>query len=493
MRDLEERIAGTRPEAAEVTPFDAHELVRRGRRQRQVGMLGAAAGLIAVVAGVAVLAANLFAPEQQVDVAAEPPGSVSARWSTIDMPIAPGASPLVGETSDGDLVVLGSDDPQAAGAILDTDTGGWRTIPPMPGQSPNFEGGQFSWALFEHDRIAVIGAIDGQVAGAWYDLDSETWTPIPPTSEIDTWGEAVAFDGSILAVVQTGFRGPDQRTPVDPRVARFDLEANTWSVGATPPFETRFYPRVASRAGLVFVHGGSLPDPEAAPDSPDGPVGARSEDNFLYDTTADEWHAIDQAPLTGGEARSTVWLDDDHIAIVNYEQQDLIDPAESVSDNHAAAIYQLSSSTWTEVTPPAQIVPDARINYRGWGDSRTRQSILIATSATASREPSQQPPPTAIYSPHNKRWIPGPEVRLAATEAVRDTLVALSGLNFRTSDQLDAHLRTADGRWIPATNDGPDARSSASVITIDHNIYVIGGHISGDRATSGVAALELDR
>lgn len=72
MADLQQRIADTRPDTAEVSPIDVDALVRRGRRQRRWQQAGAGMALLLAIVAVGVGVRQTVLPPSPPDIANDP-------------------------------------------------------------------------------------------------------------------------------------------------------------------------------------------------------------------------------------------------------------------------------------------------------------------------------------------------------------------------------------------------------------------------------------
>lgn len=91
MADLQQRIADTRPDAAEVSPIDVDALVRRGRRQRRWQQAGAGMALLLAIVAVGVGVRQTVLPPSPPDIANDPDGVpvYDAPIALLDTPAGP--------------------------------------------------------------------------------------------------------------------------------------------------------------------------------------------------------------------------------------------------------------------------------------------------------------------------------------------------------------------------------------------------------------------
>jgi outer membrane protein assembly factor BamB len=152
--------------------------------------------------------------------------------------------------------------------VLDTRTGTWRRLPPMP--HPRYALSATPW----EGRVYVVGGRSGDSPVPEvdvFDLEDETWTTLPePMPAPRDSHDAVAVDDGIVVVA-----GWMEHQPTD-RVDLFDPDTGTWT-------EQPSLPSRMSRAGVALV---------------DGEVWAAwHEFSYVLDPEAGEWREGNALPL----------------------------------------------------------------------------------------------------------------------------------------------------------------------------------------------------
>jgi hypothetical protein len=263
---------------------------RRPRRRPLVMSVAAFAAVLAIV-GAMVLTSDSTTQRTITPGQSVAPGQEG--WVTLpDAPISPRSQGLVVSTGDGVFVWGGHDeDNKSDGAFLDTTTGGWRKLPeaPLAGNRGDAIG------VWTGREIVVLNGIENKVRAAAFDPVAFEWRrlPDPPlTNAANAMNRAFFVDGSVVVVGvadEGGGHAPNQ-------VARLDLTASQWSVGAASPVEfSAFFDAVSTGDEVVVV--GERPNSKDACGSV----------VLAYRPSTDSWREIDAGPTRERARGVVVW------------------------------------------------------------------------------------------------------------------------------------------------------------------------------------------
>ncbi|QYG94536.1 hypothetical protein HC251_20285 [Iamia sp. SCSIO 61187] len=208
----------------------------------------------------------------------QPPGPVptSGAWSPMaDAPIA-GRIDHMAVDMDGEVLVWGGDgfdgEPRLDGAVYETATDSWRSIPASP-----LPGGGSALGVWTGSVALVLDWNGGTLALAAFDPATDRWTRMadPPSSVSRDGIPSIAWAGDRLVLVSAlGSRA---------QVATYEPATATWTEQADPPMVVGGFASdvVWTGSEVLFVGEASGADATSA-----------TTVVLAYDPAADEWRTI---------------------------------------------------------------------------------------------------------------------------------------------------------------------------------------------------------
>jgi hypothetical protein len=276
---------------------------------------------------------------------------------------------------------------ELSGWLLDIASNTWSRIPAIPLDAKPSAGAWLSFVEFVGDKLVAIGSVQGvgfaatfdipsgkwtrvntemlialkertihgvidstvafwggypnaEHLGAVYDVAEDRWTKMPPAPLKFGYEMGMAvWNGSL--VVCAG----KQRDGYQPHGARFDLATNQWSLIATVPSYVGMAAAVTTVGDKMFIftnHDEDEPGRESS----------------IYSLRTDEWRKVPRSPLIRHDVAYAVGLGRDKVLVFggwNGQTERFV---------RDAAIFDLTSNSWTKIDPVPGDVPAAL--HPGW-------------------------------------------------------------------------------------------------------------------------------
>ena len=363
----------------DLVPVDVPALSRRARRRRRArrGALVGGVSLIVVLLAAAVVLPRQDDESQQVVTRPDPSdafvleGDPVGSWTeAAPPPFGPRSQAFSTELDDGRILVWGGIDAATApdgippllpdGAIYDPATDTWEAIPPIPLPDGEFITGPSGVAFYseqvEENRLAVVGRSRGDVLNtAVYDIDRGTWTVAPAQTDLGGYLDAIAWDGTTVALVRTD-PGPTD-APFDvpgPFTRRWSPGDDAWSEGTPPPLSARTLLGTSSADGLLALFGGTTS--RQGPEGPTpGPDASDVRDGAIYDIGNDAWSAIPPPPVETGVSGGIVRWQDGELFVGGGTDSFELSEATVFS---TPALFDPDAGTWRTVAATPRIRHD---------------------------------------------------------------------------------------------------------------------------------------